>query len=236
MSDNAYLIVSANGFSIAEGFKILGPSSWFEKNFPEFAAQGISSPMMGLQYLRGHAFTTFYDRLIKLIHFDKPQSEVMGLLKQITQGHDTFILTANIEDRYAQAGFDRSQIFEMEGRLTFDQNHQPISRAHTTSITDPNQLETFDYVESPHFQERLNALREFVSTHPNLTILELGVGTRNGLLRPVVFQIMEQDPKANLVIFNMEKSPVPPEFANRTTWKLGPLEPSLKDWLKSHQG
>lgn len=69
-NSQAYLIVSANGFSIAEGFKILGPSLWFEQSFPEFVAQGITSPIMGLQYLHGHVFSVFYDRLIKLIHFD----------------------------------------------------------------------------------------------------------------------------------------------------------------------
>lgn len=224
------LIAAANGFSISEGFAILRPSAWFDQNFPELKKYGIQTPIQALnaRYPNPEEYGKILQKMVSLIHFDKPESQVMKELKEITAGKPAFILTTNVEDRFAQAGYPEEDVFYLEGRLTHDRNGNPLSKEELAEIRDPSQLEIEGYTGSSAFQQKFSLLEKFVRQHPNLLILELGVGPNNQLIRPLLFQIMEINPVSRLFILNQTPSPVPASIQNRTHYVLGGLEDGLR--------
>ena len=232
------IVCAANGFSISEGFAILQPSQWFENNFSDFIRKyDIQIPLQGLQgYIHdGKPFSEFYERLLRQIHYDKPVSEAMKSLQEITSNKAAFILTTNSEDRFVQAGYPEKDVFYLEGRMNYRKDHSRIERNELSSITSPADLEMNGYTNSTHFQNKINDLNAFLQAHPRAVILELGVSANNGWIRPLVRQILEYSPQIHFIEMNLKANPMslyPAKDAGRIIQIEGPLTEKLSQLAK----
>lgn len=228
---DAIVIAAANGFSIADGFAILRPSTWFDENFADFKHKyGIQVPLQGFQYpfKDPQEFSKFYSRMVKGIHYDKKISPILTILKEITAGKPAFIITTNSEDRFVQAGYPEKDVFYLEGRMTHDKNHQYIPKEKLSMITSGSQLEMDNYPNSGHFAAKMKDLNQFLNNHPKFVLLELGVSYSNYFLRPLINQMLEIYDQSALIELNLQPNPVLPAFASRTLQIAGPLEKNLE--------
>ena len=225
------LVVAANGFSIAEGFAILRNSPWFETEFSDYIKKyGFQAPIQAMTYPYPHSaeYQEFYQRLMKQIHYDKPESAVMKDLKKLTAGHPCFVLTTNGEDRFVQAGYPENDVFYMEGRFNHRRDHSYIDRQDLKEIESADLLETAIYPGSAQFKKKVQDLNEFLNRHHRILILELGVSATNGWLRPVIQQIMMQNTESYLIEMNQKPNPVSGSYSDRVIQIPGELESSLK--------
>lgn len=225
------VLCAANGLSMSEGFAILRPSDWFSRQFGDFVQNyGFLTPLQGLQYPFADPaeFSKFYQRFIRAIHYDKPISPIMKKLHSLAMIHPCFVLTTNIEDRFVQAGFPESEVFYLEGRLTHRKDHFRLQENDLNEIRSASQLEVDDYPNSPHFQQKLQQLRQFLALHPRFLILELGVSPNNGFLRPLISQMLQACPQSRLAAFNLTLNPYLEKDPQRIVQITGDLETNLE--------
>lgn len=226
------LVAAANGFSISEGFAILRNSPWFSREFADFQRKyGFQAPIQAFTYpyQDPDEFRTFYTRMMKQIHYDKPVSAVMLDLQSITRRRPSFILTTNGEDRFVQAGYPEQDVFYLEGRFNHRADHSRIEREELNQITSGDQLESAHYPESAAFRQKMDDLNRFLARHPRLLILELGVSARNGWIRPILQQILVGNPQSFCIELNQIPNPVPEAFSNRMLQIPGNMQESLSE-------
>lgn len=224
------LIAAANGLSMSEGFSILRPSVWFNENFADYIRRfGIHTPLEGLDYpyLDHRDFTQYFVRLMRSIHYDKPVSELMENLLVIARTKPFCVITTNVEDRFAQAGFPEADVFCLEGRLTHRLDHSLIQKKDLQNITSICELELAGYQQSENFQKHLADLQKFVQEHQKLAILELGVSAGNQFLRPLINQILGFSAENRLIQVNLSPLPAKPDYQSRVLSFTGPLAQTI---------
>lgn len=116
----------------------------------------------------------------------------MNGLRHLTEHADTFVITCNIDGRFARAGFDENRMLETEGSIR-------------TSI-DERRLAHPDAFATAQLEE----LARLVQAHRNgrVAILELGVGLRNGVIKRMLAQVANACEHATYIAFNYSQAMV----------------------------
>lgn len=206
---DALLIGASNGLSISEGYNIFADNDMFRRDFGEFRSRfGIRSVLDGLFF----RYPTPSDRhafLAKLVNdwvTDYTPSEVMLNLKNIVGDKDYFIVTTNGDTHLEESGFSPDKVFELEGTFIQVLEGKPIA-------------------------DKSADLNSFISKYrgKNLVVLELGIGSRNRMIKEPLMQIVAQNPSMSYITLNLpHETYIPPQIADRSVALTGDIADTLK--------
>ncbi len=207
---DALLIGASNGLSIAEGYNIFADNEMFRRDFGEFRQRfGIRNVLEGVFYQYPSALDRheFLKKLVKIWVKDYHPSEVMMNLRKIVGDKDYFILTTNADEHLEKAGFSSEKIWEIEG--TF--------------------LQLLHGRASENKQVELNA---FLSKYSNqkLVIFELGIGSKNRIIKLPLMQLTMHEPKASYITLNLPHEIfIPQEITSKSIALPGDIAETLRE-------
>lgn len=206
---DALLIGASNGLSIAEGYNIFADNDMFRRDFGEFRNRfGIRSVLDGLcfRYPTLSDRHAFLSKLVKDWVADYTPSEVMLSLKSIVGDKDYFIVTTNGDTHLEESGFRPDKVFELEG--TFVQ-----------------------YLEEKPIADKSADLNSFISKYcgRSLVVLELGIGSRNRMIKEPLMQLVAQNPTMSYITLNLpHEIYIPSQIAGRSVALAGDIADTLK--------
>ncbi len=206
---DALLIGASNGLSIAEGYNIFADNEMFRRDFGEFRSRfGIRSVLDGLffRYPTPADRHAFLSKLVKDWVTDYRPSEVMRNLLAIVGDKDYFIVTTNGDTHLEESGFNSRKVFELEGTFV--------------------QL----YEETP-FSDKSAELNSFISRYSGkkLVVLELGIGSRNRMIKEPLMQLVAQNPTMSYITMNLPHEIfILPQISDRSVALAGDIADTLK--------
>lgn len=207
---DAVLIGASNGLSIAEGYHIFANNEMFRRQFGDFQQKyGIRSVIEGcfFHYPYEADRREFLHRLIQYWVTDYRPSQVMKDLLAIVGDKDYFILTSNADTHLELSGFASDKVFEVEG--TFE------DMLHNRPMQDKSQ-------EANAFLLRYHGKR--------LVILELGIGSRNRLIKLPLMQLVAREPQATYITLNLaQELYIPDEIAGKSIGLEGDIADTLRN-------
>lgn len=204
---DALLIGASNGLSIAEGYDIFANDERFRQLFADFQQRfGIRNVLEGCfySYPSESDRETFFKRLRQIWIDNYEPSEVMTDLRRIVNDKPYFIITSNADTHLELSGFDADKVFEIEG--TFER---------TGEIDDKTEeLQTF--------------IRQYANS--NLVVLELGIGSRNRMIKAPLMQLIAQQAGWRYVTLNLAQELfIPQHIADRSIGLAGDISKTLKE-------
>ena len=206
---DALLIGASNGLSIAEGYHIFANNEMFRRQFGDFQQKyGIRSVIEGcfFHYPCEADRREFLHRLIQYWVTDYHPSQVMKDLLAVVGDKDYFILTSNADTHLELSGFASGKVFEIEG--TFE------NIVLNTPIADKSR-------EANAFIDRYHSKR--------LVILELGIGSRNRLIKLPLMQLAAREPQATYITLNLaQELYIPDEIADKSIGLVGDIAVTLR--------
>ena len=206
---DALLIGASNGLSIAEGYHIFANNEMFRRQFGDFQQKyGIRSVIEGcfFHYPCEADRREFLHRLIQYWVTDYRPSQVMKDLLAVVGDKDYFILTSNADTHLELSGFTPSKVFEVEG--TFE------DMLHNRPMQDKSQ-------EVNAFLNRYHGKR--------LAILELGIGSRNRLIKLPLMQLAAREPQAVYITLNLaQELYIPNELTHKSIGLAGDIAVTLQ--------
>lgn len=206
---DALLIGASNGLSIAEGYHIFANNEMFRRQFGDFQQKyGIRSVIEGcfFHYPCEADRREFLHRLIQYWVTDYRPSQVMKDLFAVVGDKDYFILTSNADTHLELSGFAPSKVFEVEG--TFE------DMLHNRPMQDKSQ-------EVNAFLNRYHGKR--------LAILELGIGSRNRLIKLPLMQLAAREPQAVYITLNLaQELYIPNELTHKSIGLAGDIAVTLQ--------
>lgn len=180
---DAILLGVSNGLSIAEGYHIFADNDMFRSMFGSFRSKfGIHSVMEGCfyRYPSENDRRDFLSLLIeKWIKCYQP-SQVMRDLKAIIGEKPYFILTTNADTHLELSGFSPDKVWEIEGTFF-----------HLLQGKRPE----YKQMELDNFLVRFSG--------KCLVILELGIGSRNTLIKQPLMQLVADELAATYIPLNL---------------------------------
>ena len=201
---DALLIGASNGLSIAEGYYIFANNEMFRRQFGDFQQKhGIRSVIEGcfFHYPCEADRREFLHRLIQYWVTDYRPSQVMKDLLAVVGDKDYFILTSNADTHLELSGFASDKVFEIEG--TFE------NIVLNTPIVDKSQ-------QANAFLNHYHSKR--------LVILELGIGSRNRLIKLPLMQLAAREPQAVYITLNLaQELYIPNEIAHKSIGLAGDI-------------
>ena len=205
---DAILIGASNGLSISEGYNIFADNEMFRRQFGDLARRyGFSSVLQGVfcNFPTREAHHEFHSRLVKYWVTDYQPSQVMKDLRHIVGDKPYFIITTNCDMHLEKAGFDEDKVWELEGTFVSGVTHE------------------LDMSKRPAFDRFLNYYGG-----KRLVVLELGIGSRNRLIKPVLHQVTHREPFATFITLNLpHEIIVPQEIGPKTITIPGDIAKSL---------
>ena len=207
---DALLIGASNGLSIAEDYHIFAHNEMFHRQFGDYWQRfGIRNVLEGCFYHYPHEDDRreFLRRLIGYWVTDYRPSQVMKDLLAVVGDKDYFILTSNADTHLELSGFAPSKVFEVEG--TFE------DMLHNRPMQDKSQ-------EANAFLNRYHGKR--------LAILELGIGSRNRLIKLPLMQLAAREPQATYITLNLARELyIPDEIAEKSIGLSGDIAVTLRE-------
>ena len=207
---DALLIGASNGLSIAEGYHIFANNEMFHRQFGDFQQKyGIRSVIEGcfFHYPCEADRREFLHRLIQYWVTDYRPSQVMKDLLAVVGDKDYFILTSNADTHLELSGFAPGKVFEIEG--TFE------NIVLNTPIVDKSR-------EANAFIDRYHGKR--------LVILELGIGSRNRLIKLPLMQLAAREPQSTYITLNLaQELYIPNEIADKSIGLAGDIAVTLRE-------
>ncbi|MCM1092345.1 MAG: NAD-dependent protein deacetylase, SIR2 family [Lachnospiraceae bacterium] len=206
---DALLIGASNGLSIAEGYNIFADNEMFRRDFGEFRNRfGIRSVLDGLffRYPTPAERHAFLSKLVKDWVTDYRPSEVMKNLLAIVGGKDYFIVTTNGDTHLEESGFDPDKVFELEGTFVQVLEGKPIA-------------------------DKSDELNLFISKYcgKKLVVLELGIGSRNRMIKEPLMGLVAQNPTMSYITLNLpHEIYIPSQIADRSVALTGDIADTLK--------
>ncbi|MCM1356311.1 MAG: hypothetical protein NC212_07900 [Staphylococcus sp.] len=206
---DALLIGASNGLSIAEGYNIFADNDMFRRDFGEFRSRfGIRSVLDGLffRYPTPSDRHDFLSKLVKDWVTDYTPSEVMLNLKSIVGDKDYFIVTTNGDTHLEESGFNPDKVFELEGTFVQLLEGKPIA-------------------------DKSAELNSFISKYcgKNLLVLELGIGSRNRMIKEPLMQFVAQNPSMSYITLNLpHEIYIPSQIAGRSVALTGDIADTLR--------
>lgn len=207
---DALLIGASNGLSIAEGYNIFADNEMFRSQFGDFRERyGIGSVLDGVfaRNMSRDDYAAFATRLVKLWHDDYTPSGVMTDLRAVVGDKPCFILTTNADEHLEKAGFAPDAVWEMEGTFR-------------------------DLVPGNPPADKREALNAFLQNYgeKSLVILELGIGSRNRMIKLPLMQLTARLPHATYITLNLpHEIYVPGEIAAKSIALPGDLAKTLRE-------
>lgn len=204
---DALLIGASNGLSIAEGYHIFANNEMFRRQFGDYQRRfGIMNVIQGCfyDYPSEADRHEFYDRLIKYWIDDYRPSAVMKNLRRLVGATPYFIITSNGDTHLELSGFDERHVFEIEGTFR----------------------DAFGHIE-----DKSGAFQAFLKQYSGgqFVILELGIGSRNTLIKRPLMNLTAQLPNARYITLNLERELfIPAEIADRSIGIGGDIGETLQ--------
>lgn len=209
---DALLIGASNGLSIAEGYNIFADNEMFRRDFGEFRERfGIRSVLDGVFFhyptpADRHAYLA---KLVKDWVTDYRPSEVMLNLLAIVGDKDYFIVTTNGDTHLEESGFTADKVFELEGTFVQTLEGKPIA-------------------------DKSAELNAFISRYSGkkLVVLELGIGSRNRMIKEPLMQLVARHPGMAYITLNLpHEIYIPRQIADRSLALPGDIAETLKHLL-----
>ncbi len=240
---DAVLITASNGMSITEGLHIFANNDAFHEVFGDFETRyGIRSILEGMFY-RWPSLEerwAFISRLVDRYCRGYEGSPAMSDLKSIVGDKPYFILTSNMECHFELAGFDPGRVFEVEGnllhmrcgrgcgktlyptmdlmaRMAAEQTDCMVPVAlvpHCPDCGSPMVL----YNAMPPEESIRAAWENFLEEYSGkkVVVLELGIGTRNQIIKAPIMNLVAGEPGFTYVTINLGEVYIIPEIADRS--------------------
>lgn len=205
---DALLIGASNGLSIAEGYHIFADNEMFHIQFGDFQQMyGIRNVIEGCfyQYPNEAMREKFLKRLVQYWVKDYKPSKVMKDLLSIVDNKDYFILTSNADTHLELSGFASDNVFELEG--TFE-----------------------DMLFKRPIQNKNKETNAFLNKYHNkrIVILELGIGSRNRLIKMPLMQLAAQEPQTTYITLNLpHEIYIPEEIMHKSIGLEGDIAQTL---------
>ncbi len=207
---DALLLGASNGLSIAEGYNIFVNNEMFRQQFGEFQRKyHINSVLEGCfhHYRDPAARTAFLGSLVyHWVRAYRP-SQVMRDLLSLVGKKEYFIVTSNADTHLELAGFAPERVFEIEG--TFER-----------------------WLADMPIDDKGTELSAFIERHKNsrLTMLELGIGSRNQLIKAPMMRLCAQLPKTSYIVLNLPQEIfIPEEITGKALALPGDLAVTLRE-------
>ena len=207
---DAILIGASNGLSISEGYNIFAYNDMFRQQFGDMAQHyGFRSVLQGVfcHFPTQQAHDEFHQRLVKYWVTDYEPSQVMKDLRAIVGDKPYFIITTNCDMHLEKAGFAEDKVWELEGTFVSGVTHE------------------FDMAKRPAFER-------FLADYggKRLVVLELGIGSQNRIIKPVLYQVTQREPQATFITLNLpHEIVVPQEIGEKAIRLPGDIAVTLKE-------
>lgn len=205
----AILIGASNGLSISEGYNIFADNEMFRSQFGDFRKRyGIRSVLDGVfaKHIPKEDYKQYVCRLVRLWVDDYTPSAVMTDLRTIVGDKPCFVLTTNADEHLEKAGFPAEEVWEIEGTFR-DLINGDVPKNKQAQVND--------------FLTRWHGKR--------IVLLELGIGSRNRLIKLPMMQIAAREPNATYITLNLpHEIYVPDEIASKSIALPGDLAESLR--------
>ena len=223
------IIGASNGLDMAEGLNLFAPDEHFWRTYGDLAETcGARSILEGMHRSRDDEarLWAWYARFACSEWLDYEPGPVMRPLRKFVGDSDCFVVTCNIDERFARAGFDPERVLETEGsvaRMTCsagccDDNYpaQDVVRACDASTREGRALVpncprcraplacAVDEMLMMHPDDatmaKVEALHRLAAEHAdaggNIVVLELGVGLRNGVVKEMIAHVASKAVRA----------------------------------------
>lgn len=212
---DAILVTASNGLSISEGYHIFANDENFRKYFGFFAEKyGVDCLIRGVFIPMS---TEDHEAYMQAVHQylidDYNGSEVMEKLLEIVSSKPYFILTSNGDKHFQMNGFDENCIFEVEGNFDGMQEN------------------------SPEWAEQRARFSKFITDYKekSMLVLELGIGSRNRLIKAPTMEMVDFNKNWKLITMNMPNEiNVFESIRDRTIALTGDIGANLKEILRSN--
>lgn len=110
------IIGASNGLDMAEGLNIFSADAHFREAYGDLAqADGIDCILQGLASPDAGVRRRWAERFHQREYLEYEPSSLMNTLRRLTEHADTFVVTCNIDGRFARAGFSEDRVLETEG-------------------------------------------------------------------------------------------------------------------------
>ena len=207
------IIGASNGLDMAEGLNLFCADAHFREMYGDLAqADGIGCILQGLASPDANVRRRWAERFYQKEYLEYEPSPLMNGLRHLTEHADTFVITCNVDGRFARAGFDENRVLETEGstRTSVDE----MRLAHPDALA----------------MAQLEELECLVRTHRNgrVAILELGVGLRNGIIKHMLAQIANVCEHATYIVFNYSQA-MAPDASCETILVDGDMAPAFEE-------
>ena len=236
------IIGASNGFSISEGLNIFADNESFRRIFGDYREKyGLRSIIHGCMGVWPdiNEKWDFWKRLVENYCFSYEGSHLMNNLKEIIGKKDYFIVTTNGESHFQLAGLDAAGIYQIEGSFLELQCSRPCcSRIY--SIADYMKVDKMPicpecgepmafHVEADGSfiknDNQMRAFEEFVEKNKDkgIAILELGIGSRNTLIKEPLMRLCARLENASYIAVNKGELYIPEYIENKAVGLDGDL-------------
>lgn len=264
----AVLVTASNGLSITEGLNLFAGGDYFRELFPTYAEMGVQSIIhgMGAAYPDEGLRWGFWSELIGRFELDYVPTEVMRDLLRVVGDRPAFYLTSNGEGHITACGIPEEDVLEIEGNWrtmqcsrgchegiygSLDAVRSMRGRAYCGAV--PEELVPRCPLCGSPMRIRVQMDRSFVRDRGaerkfadfvdrwrgrSLTVLELGIGPRNTLIKAPVMRMVEENPEWSYVSVNKGELFIPGAIAERAVGidgLLGPVLHGLADRMEGRQ-
>ena len=212
------VIGASNGLDMAEGLNLFRADAHFWEAYGDLAqTDGNGCILQGLSSPDANVRRRWAERFHQKEHLEYEPSPLMNGLRHLAGHADTFVITCNIDGRFARAGFNENRVLETEGSIR-------------TSI-DERRLAHPDALATAQLEE----LARLVRAHRNgkVAILELGVGLRNGIIKHMLAQIANVCEHATYIVFNYSQA-MAPDASCETILVDGDMAPAFEEIARCH--
>lgn len=210
------IIGASNGFDMAEGLNLFCADAHFWEAYGDLAqTDGNGCILQGLSSPDANVRRRWAERFYQKEYLEYELSPLMNGLRHLAGHADAFVITCNIDGRFARAGFNENRVLETEGSIR-------------TSI-DERRLAHPDALATAQLEE----LARLVRAHRNgkVAIFELGVGLRNGVIKRMLAQIANACEHATYIVFNYSQAMVP-DASCETILVDGDMTPAFEEVVR----
>ena len=210
------VIGTSNGLDMAEGLNLFCADAHFREAYGDLAqTDGIGCILQGLASPDANVRRRWAERFHQKEYLEYEPSPLMNGLRHLTEHADTFVITCNINGHFARAGFNENRVLETEGSIRSSIDERRLAH--------PDALAT----------ARLEELARLVRAHRNgkVTILELGVGLRNGVIKRMLAQIANACEHATYIVFNYSQA-MAPDASCETILVDGDMAPAFEEVVR----
>ena len=205
----------------------------------------------------------FWTRLIGRHSLDYRTSGTMGMLRELVGGKDVFVITTNGEGHFTSSGFAEEQVYEVEGNWRTMQCSKRCHDGIYPSVDTVRRLRGIEsdcripaeeiprcpgcgaamrirmqkdpaFVPDRRASERFGDFLER-NTGRRLAVLELGVGSRNTVIKRPMMQLVASTPDARYITVNKGDLFIPAGIRDRSVGIDDLIDPALAGILR-HMG